>query len=126
MDYAKSKGIVCTNSPGKNAEAVAEYTVGLALAHIRHIPEGNVGFNNAEYIQRYGNYDLLGYELEQKKVGLVGFGQIARRVCRILKGFECEILVYDPFVDADAVEKLGAVPCGLDMLLQQSDVVSLH
>lgn len=126
LDYAKSKGIVCVNSPGKNAEGVAEYTVGLALAHIRHIPEGNAGLARDQYVQRYGDYDVLGYELEHKKFGIVGFGQIAGRLCRILKGFGCEILAYDPFVDAEKMKEQGAVPCDLDTLLKNSDIVSLH
>jgi len=126
LDYAKSKGIVCTNSPGKNAEGVAEYTIGLALSHIRHIPDGSAGLQEDKYIQRYGNYDVLGYELQYKTFGLVGFGRIAQRLCRILKGFECDVLAYDPFMPEDVIRDLGATPCDLDTLLQNSDVISLH
>lgn len=126
LEYAKSKGIQCTNSPGKNAQGVAEYTVGLALAHIRHIPEGAAGLAQDQYIQRYGDYDVLGYELEQKQFGLVGFGRIAQRLCRILKGFGCQVLAYDPFMADDVVRELGATPCTLDTLLQESDIISLH
>lgn len=126
LNYAKQKGIICTNSPGKNAEGVAEYTVGLALAHIRHIPAGNAGLAQDEYIQRYGDYDVLGYELEHKKFGIIGFGRIGQKLCRILTGFGCEILVYDPFVDAETIRTAGAVACDLNTLLQQADIVSLH
>lgn len=126
LEYAKSRGIVCTNSPGKNAEGVAEYTVALTLAHIRHIPEGNAGLAENKYIQRYGDYDVLGCELERKTFGLVGFGRIAQRLCRILQGFGCQVLAYDPYLSEQQVRELGAVPCGLDSLLGQADIVSLH
>lgn len=126
LNYAKSKGIRCTNSPGKNAQGVAEYTVALALAHIRHIPSGTEGLSQDRYIQRYGDYDMLGYELEHKKFGLVGFGRIAQRLCRILKGFGCEILAFDPLMEAEKIQELGAVPCNLGTLLEEADIVSLH
>ena len=126
LDYAKSKGILCSNSPGKNAEGVAEYTIGLALSHIRHIPEGTAGLARDQYRQRYGSYDVVGYELEHKKFGLVGFGRIAQKLCRILKGLGCEVLAYDPFQPEDRIMELGAVPCDMDTLLQQSDIISLH
>ena len=126
LDYAKSKGIVCSNSPGKNAEAVAEYTIGLLLAHIRHIAEGKQGMYDDQYIQRYGSYDELGFELSGKKFGLVGFGRIAQRLNHILQAFGSEVLAYDPFMPEEKIREMGAAPCTLDALLQDADVVSLH
>jgi len=126
LSCAKSRGIQCTNSPGKNAQGVAEYTVALALAHIRHIPSGTEGLARDQYIQRYGDYNLLGYELEGKRFGLVGFGRIAQRLCRILKGFGCEVLAFDPFMKGEKIQELGAEPRDLNTLLEEADIVSLH
>lgn len=126
LDYAKSKGIVASNSPGKNAQGVAEYTIGLILSHIRHIPIGNAGLRNYEYIQRFGAYDSLGYELSGKVFGLIGFGNIAQRLTKIANGFDCKVCAYDPFVSPELIREKGAEPVTMEELLKNSDIVSIH
>ena len=126
LDYAKSKGILCCNSPGKNAEAVAEYTVAFILSHIRHIAEGVKGIGEDQYIQRYGDYDVLGYELAGRTIGLVGFGRIAQRLCSILLAFGMKVLAYDPALPEEVIRECGAVPADMETLLKDSDIVSIH
>lgn len=124
--HAAAKGIRMTNSPGKNAQGVAEFTIGLLLAHIRHIPEGVAGLYEGKYVQRYGSYDVLGWELEGKSFGLIGFGRIGQKLARILHGFGCTVRAHDPFMNDEAIAANGAIPASLDDLLRESDIVSLH
>ncbi len=126
IKHALAKGVRITNSPGKNAQAVAEYTIGAILAHVRHIPEGVQGLYESKYVQRYGAYGVLGWELSGKEFGLVGFGRIGRSLTGILRGFGCAVSAYDPFVPPESVAGAGAKPCSLDELLRRADVVSLH
>jgi D-3-phosphoglycerate dehydrogenase len=126
IDEAKRRKIAVTNTPGKNASGVAEYTIGLILSHLRHIAESSRYFLEGEYKPVYYNYDIAGMELENKKIGLVGFGRIARKLTKILQAFSAEVYVHDPYVDEKDIKECGAVPCGLEDLLSNSDVVSLH
>ena len=126
IDEIRRRGIVCVNSPGKNAEAVAEYVIGILLSHIRHIPEGKQGIKEEQYIQRFNAYDQLGFEFLSKTFGLVGFGRIGQRLAAILNGFGAKVLAFDPFMSADQIAKLQAEPCELSDLLARSDVVSIH
>ena len=117
---AQEKGVVVTNTPGANAVSVAELTVGLMLALARQIPEGAAAL-------RQGGYPRLsGVSLEGKTVGLVGFGAIGKQVARRLAGFDCRLLAFDPYPDAEvaAAHRVEILP--LDDLLAQSDFVSLH
>jgi D-3-phosphoglycerate dehydrogenase len=124
--HAAAKGIRVTNSPGKNAQGVAEFTIGLLLAHLRHIPEGVIGLNEGKYVQRYNSYEVLGWEVEGKTCGLIGFGRIGQKLAAILRGFGCRVLAHDPFINGEAIANGGAIPVSLEKLLKNSDFVSLH
>lgn len=127
MDEAKSKGIAVTNTPGKNDQGVAEYVVGLILAHVRNIASSNRYLIQGEYRPYYYNYEVVGMELQNKKIGLVGFGKIGRALTKILHyGFSSQVYTYDPYVDAKTIEDNGAIACEFDELLKTCDVVSLH
>jgi D-3-phosphoglycerate dehydrogenase len=125
-DYAREKGIVLINSPGKNAQGVAEYTIGIILAHIRHIPQGYNGLFKNQYIQRFNQYDVLAYELEHKRIGIVGFGRIGQALSKILGGFGCDICTFDPNIDPQRAVSLNAKPLALKELLKTCDIISLH
>ena len=126
MEVAGRKGIQVTNTPGKNAQGVAEFTVGLILAHLRNIVSGSRYFAEGRYRPYYYNYDASGFELEGKKVGLVGFGRISRLLTKILVAFGAEIHAYDPYVESAEIEAAGAVPRGFDELVSGCDIVSVH
>jgi D-3-phosphoglycerate dehydrogenase len=114
-------------APGRNSGAVAELAVGLILAATRNIVEAHISLM-AERRWR-GDlyvYESVGLELSRATAGLVGFGAIGSKVARILTGFGANILVYDPFVAADKIESLGYRSVGLDELLREADIVSLH
>ena len=126
LDHARAKGIVLTNSPGKNAQGVAEYTTGLLLSHIRHIPQGSRALFDNQYVQKFNRYDVLGYEIQNKKVGIIGFGRIGQALAKILSGFSCDLYAYDPFMNEEAAKLAGVTPCSMEEILKTCDIISLH
>lgn len=120
LEAARVKGIAVTNTPGANSASVAELTVGFILALARQIPEVSAA-------TRQGGWPRLnGLSLEEKVVGLIGFGAIGKQVARRLAGFDCCILAYDPFPDLAAAARLGVQLTPLEQLLAQADFVSLN
>ncbi|KAI3398061.1 hypothetical protein diail_9925 [Diaporthe ilicicola] len=120
LDKARQLGMFVANVPSYSPEAVAEF----ALALIQTL---NRNTHRAYNRVREGNYNLdglLGRTLHGKTVGLVGTGKIGVALARILKGFGCSLLAYDPF-ENDAFKELGTYT-DLDTLLASSDIVSLH
>ena len=110
LDAATERDIVVMNTPGQNANAVAELVFGLLVRHVRH------------------NYDgTAGTELRGKRIGLLAYGNVARCVARIARGFEMEVSAYDFFNRVERIEEDGtyAAPNLYD-LVQQCDIVSLH
>ncbi len=120
LEYACSKKIIVTNTPGANSVSVAELAVGLILSLIRQIPQ-------AIEATRSGGWPRVnGITLEGKTVGIIGFGSIGRQLARRLAGFDCRLLAYDPYPDLSFAEKVGVTMLSLDDLLSQSNIISLH
>jgi D-3-phosphoglycerate dehydrogenase len=124
---ATERGVLVVNTPGRNAAAVAELTVGLMLALLRHIPKAHHMVSSGSWIDpKEAYFSMRGSELNGKIVGIVGFGAIGRRVAKLVGAFETSILVYDPFVDPAEIPKAGAQSVELDDLMRRSDIVTLH
>lgn len=127
MAAAREHGVGVVNTPGRNASAVAEFTIGAILAETRLIRAGHEGLRQGVWRGDLYRADLTGTELSELTVGLIGYGHIGTKVVKLLKPFGCRILVDDPYRElapedvADGVEQVD-----LDTLLAQSDVVSLH
>ena len=125
---AAARGIPVVTTPGKNATAVAELTIACLVLLARQAIEairwidggGEFGIDNYEGARWLG-HDLAGHTL-----GLVGFGQVGRRVAGRAAAFEMRILAHDPYMPDDAVRAGGAEPVGLDALVAESDHISLH
>jgi len=127
MKAARERGIVVVNTPGRNASAVAEFTIGAILAETRNITRGHDALRRGEYRGDLYRADVAGRELSEMTVGLIGYGEVGRRVVRYLKAFGCRILVSDPYVQLSAEDlRDGVIQCSLDRVLADSDVVSLH
>jgi D-3-phosphoglycerate dehydrogenase len=124
---ARARGIQVVNTPGRNASAVAEFTIGAILSQTRMITRGHDALRQGDWRGDLYRADLTGDELSEMTVGIIGYGHVGAGVVRLLKAFGCRILVCDPYVQL-AVEDLhdGVAQAGLDQLLAQSDVVSLH
>jgi D-3-phosphoglycerate dehydrogenase len=127
MEAARLRQIRVVNTPGRNASAVAEFTIGAILAQTRLIGAGHDSLRRRDWRGDLYRADLTGRELSEMTVGIVGYGQIGTRVVRLLKPFGCRILVHDPYVELSAADLAdGVVPASLETLLAESDVVTLH
>ncbi len=106
--------------PAYSPHAVAEYAVAQILATVRHIPRAHARV-------RDGNFSLdglLGFDLHGRTVGIVGTGRIGQVFARIMAGFGCRLLAYDPYPNDDI--RALATYVSLDELFAGSDIISLH
>ena len=124
---AHARGVAVVGAPGRNADAVAEFTIGMILAQTRLITAGHVALAAGHWRGDLYRADVTGDELSAMTVGVVGYGHIGTRVVRLLKAFGCRILVTDPYVELRPEDReSGVEQVVLDTLLARSDVVSLH
>ena len=124
---ATEHGVIVLNTPGRNAVAVAELTVGLMLSLVRKIPAAHRLVMSGGYSDPIDPYiSLRGTELAGKTAGIVGFGAIGQQVAKRLIAFDTSILVHDPYIDPLEIKMLGAKPAELDELVTQSDFITLH
>jgi D-lactate dehydrogenase len=121
LDAARRHGIPVVRVPAYSPYAVAEHTVAMIQTLNRHTHRA---FNRV----REGNFaldGLLGFDLFGKTVGVVGTGKIGAVFARIMLGFECEVVAFDPMPNAELRER-GVQYLELPALLRKSDIVSLH
>jgi D-3-phosphoglycerate dehydrogenase len=122
IKYARKKGVDVMNTPGANANAVAEEVVALMLADARHIVPADASVRRGEWEKKA----FMGREITGKTVGIVGLGNIGRLVAKRLKGFECRILGFDPLVSIERVREMGVEPMSMEDLFRESDFITLH
>lgn len=107
---AKERGVAVMNTPGQNANAVAELVAGMMVMSARNLYDGSTGS-----------------ELKGKTLGLHAFGAVGRAVAGIAKGFGMNVLAFDPFVGAEAMTSAGVEPVtSVEALYERSRYVSLH
>ncbi|MEM3680003.1 MAG: NAD(P)-dependent oxidoreductase, partial [Candidatus Bathyarchaeia archaeon] len=122
LQAATEKRIVVTYTPGANAESVAEHTIGLMLALSRRIVEAHMLMKSGGWTK----FELIGFDLKGRTLGIIGLGSIGSRVAEIAKTFGMRILAYDPFVDRSKADRLGVELTSLEAVLKESDFVSIH
>ena len=120
--YARKRGVDVMNTPGANANAVAEEVIALILADMRHVVAADASVRAGKWEKK----NFMGTELSGKTVGIVGLGNIGRLVAKRLKGFDCRILGYDPLVPGEKARASGIEPVPLEELFSESDIVTLH
>jgi D-3-phosphoglycerate dehydrogenase len=124
---ASERGVIVVNTPGRNANAVAEHTLALMLAVARRIPEAHEYVRGLRWESPSDPYRLMrGTELGGRTVGVVGLGAVGRRVAALCNGFGMRVLGYDPAVSPVQAKADGAVWAELDFLLASADIVTLH
>lgn len=128
LDAARARRISVMLNPAHNANAVAEYTVGLILSEARNIARSHLSLKCGEWREKYPNSGRI-IEMKDLTIGIVGFGNVGELTCEKLSGFQCNILISNlfepertnPRINWDKVRFVE-----LDELLAASDVVSLH
>ena len=121
-DAATHRGIVVMNTPGANAVAVAELTVGLMIAMARSVPRANSTMHAAKWEKK----SLQGSELRGKTLGIVGLGRIGLEVARRARSFGMELIGYDPFIAPVIARENQVTLAPLDEVFKRSDFLTLH
>jgi len=109
LKACEAKGVVAMNTPGQNANAVAELVFGMMLVSARNNFDGTSGF-----------------EISNRSIAFYGFGAVARAVHKVAVGFNMKTFAYDPFIPAETIKSMGAEPVSTVAELFQHQYVSLH
>ncbi|GFN41951.1 MAG: 3-phosphoglycerate dehydrogenase [Marine Group I thaumarchaeote] len=123
QDAAKAKNIQVINAVEAAMTAVAELVLALMLSLARQIPRGDRAIRNGEWLKK----ELKGTELKGKYLGIIGCGNIGKRLGRLAKGLYMNIIGFDVIpIDEEFSKDVGLMKADLDTLLQSSDYISLH
>jgi len=121
-EAATKRGVVVMNTPGANAIAVAELTLGLMITMARQVPRANAALHNGKWEKK----SLQGTELRKKTLGIVGLGRIGLEVARRASAFGMDVIGYDPFVAPIIARENGVQLVDIDTLFKESDYLTLH
>ena len=120
LKAAKEHGIVVTNTKGLNTDAVSDMTVCFMICLLKKAVA-------ADRLMHKGIWERqIGMNLCGKTVGIIGFGDIGRRVCKKLSGFDCKMIAYDKYPDEKIAGILNVTLTGFEEVLKNSDIISLH
>ncbi len=116
-------GVLVVNQSGGNADSVAEHTLAMMLSVSRRMLECDRRMRRETGFPRE---EVMGHEIRGRTLGVVGIGNVGRRVAALARAFGMEVLATDPYVEDEEVVRRGAQPVPLAQLLERSDFVSLH
>lgn len=119
---ATKRGIVVMNTPGGNVITTAEHTIAMLLSLARNIPRGTA-------TMKAGNWEkkkLQGREIYNKVLGVIGFGKIGSIVADRARGLKMQVIVHDPMVNPELVQKAGFECVSMEELLGRADFITLH
>ena len=122
LPAATAAGVLVMNTPGGNAVAVAEHTLGLMLCMARSLPQAVVSTKAGKWEKKL----FMGTELRGKTLGILGLGYIGQEVAKRARGFEMKIIASDPYANSQRAAELGVSLVSLDDLYAQSDYITLH
>lgn len=120
LDAATKRGIAVARTTGANTIGVAEMAVSLMLALTRKLRTLNQNVEKGIWAKD------VAHELYGSTVGIVGFGSIGQKLAAMLKGFDCKVVVYDPFPNEAVIRDTGVTLLTLEEVFQQSDFISIH
>ena len=122
LPAATAAGVLVMNTPGGNAVAVAEHTLGLMLCMARSIPQASASTKSGKWEKK----KFMGAELRGKTLGILGLGYIGQEVVKRARGFEMKIIACDPYANPKIAADLGVPLVSLDELYAQADYITLH
>ena len=122
LEAATHKGIAVMNTPGANAVAVAEQTLGMMLAMARHLCRADALMHAGKWEKK----SLQGTELRAKTLGIIGLGRIGMEVARRARAFGMELVGHDPFVSVSVAKEQGIRLAGLEEVYAAADYITLH
>jgi D-3-phosphoglycerate dehydrogenase len=118
-----ARGILVVNQAGGNADSVAEHTLAMMISVSHRLVESDRRMRRE---QGFAREDVMGHEIRGRTLGIVGIGNVGRRVALLAKAFAMEVLATDPLLPPQEIVARGAQPVAFDELLARSDFVSLH
>jgi D-3-phosphoglycerate dehydrogenase len=119
---ATKRGVIVMNTPGGNVITTAEHAIAMILSLSRNIPEGTASLKAG----RWDKKKLQGREIYNKVLGVIGFGKIGSIVADRARGLKMQVIVHDPFVTPEQIEKAGFESVTLDQLYRRSDYITIH
>ena len=119
---ATKRGVVVMNTPTGNVVTTAEHTIAMMMALTRNIPQGTATLKAGLWEKK----KLQGREVFNKVFGVIGFGKIGSIVADRARGLKMQVIVHDPFVAAEQIEKAGFEATSIEALYQRADYISLH
>jgi D-3-phosphoglycerate dehydrogenase len=122
LEAATDKGVVVMNAPDGNTIAAAEMAFALMLSLARQIPAAHQSLEAGKWDRK----SFMGTEVHGKTLGIVGFGRIGRAIAKRARGFDMNILAYDPYISPEAPMAMGVAAVSLEDLYARSDFITLH
>ncbi len=119
---ATRRGIIVMNTPGGNIVTTAEHAIAMMMALTRNIPQGTESLKAG----RWDKKKLQGREIMRKTLGVIGFGKIGSIVANRARGLKMQVIVYDPVVTPEKIEKHGCESVSLTELYRRADYISIH
>ena len=122
IDAATKKGVAVMNTPGGNTVTTAEHAIAMMMALTRNIPRGTASLKAGRWDKKL----LQGHEVHNKVLGVIGFGNIGSIVATLGKGLKMKVIVYDPNISSEHIEKAGFEYVALDALYARADYITVH
>ncbi len=122
VEAATERGIVVVNAPTGNTISAAELTIGLMFALARNIPQAHMSLKRGEWRRSA----LVGVELRNKTLGIIGMGRVGTAVARRTIEMEMKVLGHDPFVSEEFARNLGVEMVSFEDILKRCDVITVH
>ncbi len=119
---ATKRGVIVMNTPGGNIITTAEHAIGMLLALSRNVTKGTASLKAG----RWEKNKLQGREIYNKILGVIGFGKIGSIVSDRARGLKMQVIVFDPFVTPEQIEKAGFESVSFEELLRRSDYITVH
>lgn len=125
LEKATAAGVKVINAPGRLAAPVAEFTIGLMISEMKNIGRSHCKLMKGEWCTKFSNSSIV-YNVKGHNVGLVGCGAVGKRVAKVMRAMEANVLVHDPYCNPKELIAQGCEPVSLEELCERSDVISVH
>ncbi|WP_414049957.1 phosphoglycerate dehydrogenase [Macrococcus animalis] len=122
IDASTKKGVIVINAPDGNTISATEHTVAMILSLVRNIPQAHHDLQNDEWNRK----KYQGLELQNKTLGIIGFGRIGQGVAKRLQSFGMKVLAYDPFLTNDKAQGLEVINATVEDIRDKADVITVH
>jgi D-3-phosphoglycerate dehydrogenase len=128
VDAATKRGIPVLNTPGRNADAVADFTLGLIIALVRNIVTAHNWIKQGDWVTpREDTFEKpTGPELNDRVLGLLGVGAVGALVAKRAKPFGLNVWGYDPYITKERFDEMGVRKAALNELIKEADIISIH